>query len=111
MSKSFTVQTDAAEEKVIQEMQAAAGKGRKDRKTYTEEEKQAALEAMETVGKKGVHLSRINLAFKPSVYEYIKTMSKFRGQTMTQFVNHVIELNMEQNAETYQKVLEFREMF
>lgn len=86
-------------------------KPRKERKTYTEQEAAEALEKMNTSGKKGVKLPRINLAFSPSNYEYIKTMSQVRGQSATDFVNDIIKKDLESHAELYKKAVEFREMF
>lgn len=81
---------------------------RKNRKTYTEEEAAAILQTMKTAGYKGLKLPRINVAFAPDVYNYVTTMAQVRGQTITQFVNHIMRLNMEENMELYQKAIEFR---
>lgn len=80
----------------------------KDRKTYTEEEAMAAMIQLKSSGMKGVKLPRINLAFAPDVYAYIKVMSQVRGETLTEFVDHILRQNMESNQEIYNKALEFR---
>lgn len=80
----------------------------KDRKTYTEEEARAAMMQFRTIGRKGVKLPRINLAFAPDVYEYIRTMSQVRGESMTEFVDHILRQSMEENAAIYAKALEFK---
>ena len=82
--------------------------GRKKRKTYTEEETEALLQTMKTAGHKGLKLPRINVAFAPDVYNYITIMAQVRGQSATQFINHVLRLNMEQHQDIYQKAIEFR---
>ena len=82
--------------------------GRKKRKTYTEEETEALLQTMKTAGHKGLKLPRINVAFAPDVYNYITIMAQVRGQSTTQFINHVLRLNMEQHQDIYQKAIEFR---
>ncbi len=78
------------------------------KQTYTEEETQELLMTMKTVGHKGVKLPRINVAFAPDVYNYITIMAQVRGQTTTQFINHVLRLNMEENRAIYEKAIEFR---
>jgi hypothetical protein len=64
-------------------------------------------DSLETQGKRGQHLPRINLAFSPNNYEYIRTMSRAKGQNITQFVNDIITADRETNKEQYQKVLDF----
>lgn len=56
--------------------------------------------------KKNFHF---NMAFTEENYEYIVTMSRVRGETITSFVNHIIEKSKTDNAEIYQKAIEFRE--
>lgn len=63
-----------------------------------------------TQGRAGCTSNRINMAFKPDVYQFIQAMSRARGETMTSFVNHIIEKSMEQYNEEYQQVLRFREI-
>lgn len=79
----------------------------KERKTYTEQEAQEFLQSMQTAGRKGLELPRINVAFTPANYHYIKTMSRVRGETLTAFVNHILAQSMEENAETYKRAQEF----
>lgn len=84
---------------------------RKERRTYTEEEAAAAMLEMRTAGRKGVKLPRVNMAFAPDVYTYIKTMAKVRGETLTEFVNVVMRKSMNDNQEIYQKAIEFKNSF
>lgn len=42
-------------------------------------------------GKKGTRSKRINMAFTEENYEMIRIMSSATGQTMTAFVNQVLE--------------------
>lgn len=86
----------------------AAGTRRKERKTYTPEETAAFIQNGQTVGRKGVKLPRINMAFSPDNYEFIQTMARVRGQSLTEFVNHIIRLSMDQNQEIYKRAIEFR---
>lgn len=66
-----------------------------------EQEKQDALEALQTQGKKDLHLPRINLAFSPSNMDYIRVMSAIRGESMTKFVNRIIAQDRDANGEKY----------
>lgn len=63
---------------------------------------------MKTAGRKGCRLPRINMAFAPELYDYVKTMSKVSGLTLTEFVNTVIKQYMDTHREQYDKALEFR---
>lgn len=71
-----------------------------------EEEAQAALEAQEefkTQGRRGMKLPRINMAFTPSNLDFIRVMAGISGQSMTQYVNSVIEAERERNGDRYQR--------
>ena len=84
-------------------------KAYKPRKTYTDAEAAEALESLHTSGLKGVKLPRINLAFTPANYEFIKIMAQVRGQNLTEFVNDVLQQARENNADLYQQAIKFRE--
>ena len=84
-------------------------KTRGPRKTYNEQEAAEIMETMKTSGKKGVKMPRVNLAIKPSNYEYATTMSRVTGLSMTEFINSVIEDHKTQHAELYDKAIAFRE--
>lgn len=62
-----------------------------------------------TQGRAGCGANRINMAFTPEVYEFVRTMSRVRGETMTKFVNHIIAQSMEQYNDIYQQALKFKE--
>lgn len=83
----------------------------KERKTYTEQEKREYLDTLKTAGRKGVKLPRINLAFTPDNYDYIQTMARVNGQTLTMFINNVIHKSMIENEEIYKQALDFRSNF
>ena len=80
------------------------------RRTYTEQEAAELKEAMNTTGRKGVKLPRINMAFSPSNYEYIVTMSRVRGENLTQFLNKLVNEHREAHQDIYDRALEFRKM-
>jgi hypothetical protein len=85
-------------------------KPRKDRKTPTEQEATELLFNMRTSGHKGLKLPRINLAFAPDCYDYVLTMSRARGETMTEFINLIIRDHKAKHGDIYEKALEFRKM-
>lgn len=67
---------------------------RKPRRTYTQEEQATYQNEMRTSGRKGCRAPRINLACTPETIEYIRTMSRLKGQTISQFVNDLIRKDM-----------------
>ncbi len=69
--------------------QATSRKGQQG-KASPEEAKERA-DQMKTQGRKGCKAVRINMAFTPDNYEFIRVMSKLRGETQTAFVNYMIE--------------------
>lgn len=99
--------TAEPEQQEAQEVQQA----RKPRKTYTEQEQEQFREAGATKGRKGCKAIRINMAFSPEVHEYIKTMARVRGESITDFTNYIFARSMEENAEVYQRAKEFKESF
>lgn len=86
----------------------AAQEKRKTRKTYNAQEAAEFLSDMKTAGHKGVKLPRINLAFSPEVYDYVKTMSKASGLTYTEFINRILQDHKEAHADTYKQAIKFR---
>lgn len=91
-----------------EEETATPAAGEHTRRTYSEEEAKEFLNSLKTAGRKGVKLPRINMAFTPELYDYIRTMSKVSGITLTEFVNTVIKQYMEEHREQYDKAIEFR---
>ena len=75
----------------------------------TEEEAEVRKALMQTRGRKGVHLPRINMAFTPENHEYIKTMALITGQTMTEFLNDIITEYRVQYDENYGEIAKMRE--
>jgi len=86
----------------------AAQETRKERKTYNAQEAAEFLRDMKTAGHKGVKLPRINLAFSPDIYEYVKTMSKAAGMTYTEFINKILQDHKANHADVYQQALDIR---
>lgn len=81
------------------------------RKAYSAEQAQEMRQAGTTQGRKGCKAIRINMAFTPEVHEYIKTMARVRGESITDFTNYVFKQSMETNAETYKLAKQFQESF
>lgn len=84
-------------------------KAHKERKTYDTQEAAEFMRDLKTAGRKGVKLPRVNLAFAPEVYDYVKTMSKISGLTYTEFINKILSDHMKSHGETYKKALEIRD--
>ena len=61
-------------------------------------------ETLKTQGKKGAKAQRFNMAFTPSNLDFIRTMSKLKGQTMTQFVNEIIDKERKAQDSLYKQV-------
>jgi len=93
-----------------QEAPAAQEKpaARKARKTYKEAEAAEFLHDIKTAGRKGVKLPRVNLAFAPDIYDYVKTMSKASGLTYTEFINKILRDHKEAHEDIYKKAVEIR---
>ena len=78
---------------------------------YTDEQMAAFKEAGKTQGRKGAKAIRFNMAFPPSVYEYITTMARVRGESVTKFTQFVFEQSMKDNAELYEQAKTFTKSF
>ena len=74
----------------------------------TPEEAKQRRETMQTRGKKGAKLTRINAAFTDSNIEYVKIMSKVRGESMSEFINHVMDKDRAENAEIFEQAKEIK---
>jgi hypothetical protein len=100
---------DEHETQEAQEILTGQRAPRKDRKTYTEQEAFELLQQAKTQGRKGVKLPRIMVAFEPDVFFYIKVMSRVTAMTQSEIVNIAMHEYMKNHADTFEKVLEFRE--
>lgn len=105
---SVIAEATAAQEITENEETTQTEETKRARKTYTDEEAQEFLANLKTAGRKGVKLPRLNMAFSPDVYDYIRTMSKVSGITLTEFVNKVMKQYMDEHMEQYEKAIEFR---
>ena len=81
--------------------------GDKTYKTYSPEETKEALDVRKTQGKRGMKSVRVNMAFDKPVHDYIRTMARAGGMTITDFTNLVFREHMKRNADKYKKASEF----
>ena len=100
---------DATAEPDQQEEQQAQEAQKKPRKTYTEQEGQQFIAAGKTQGRKGLKAVRINMAFTPEVYDYIKTLSRVRGESIQKFIEYIFARSMDENRELYEQAKAFRD--
>lgn len=84
-------------------------KNRKMQTPASGEEAKERMALMQTRGRKGVHLPRINIAFTPENHDFIKTMSVVTCQTMTEFLNDVIKQYREVYSQNYDEIIKMRE--
>ena len=47
-------------------------------------------------------MPRINMAFSPSNIDFVRVMAALKGQTMTQYVNALLDREREANGEAYE---------
>lgn len=81
--------------------QGASNKGQQGEATQQEAAERAA--ALRTQGRKGCKAIRINMAFTPENHEFIKTMARISGKTMTEFANLCIEKYREEHPDLYEQ--------
>lgn len=64
---------------------------------------------MRTQGRAGAKLPRVNMAFSPENFDYVKVVSGVMGMSMTRFTNWIIEQYREVNPELYEKAKALKE--
>ena len=77
--------------------QATSRKGQQG--TASPQEAAERAEELKTQGRKGCKAVRINMAFTPSNYEFIKVMAAASGRSMTEFTNLVISAYQREHPE------------
>ena len=83
---------------------------RKPRKRYSAQEAAEILESGRNArGLGGVKMPRINMAFTPVNHDFIITLARMRGETYTDFVNHMVDLYREQFKDQYEAAKKLRE--
>lgn len=59
-------------------------------------------EAPRTQGRKGAKMPRINMAFSPENLEYLRIMSGISGQSITRYINAMIDRERIQNRPAFE---------
>lgn len=88
--------------------QATGTKGQQGPAGPEEAEKRKA--ELRTQGRKGVKAERINMAFTTGNYQFIKTMARATGHTMTEFTNLIITAYREEHPEIMEQAQRLLEM-
>ena len=84
---------------------ATSRKGQQGEVSPAEAAERAA--ALKTQGRKGCKAVRINMAFTPDNYEFVKVIARAKGKTMTEFTNSIIQQYREEHPELMEKAQAF----
>lgn len=101
MNVSKTTGAGAGEEVLKRQQQGASNKGQQ--QLVTPEEKARREATGRTQGRKGCKAIRINMAFWTDNHDFIKTMARISGKTMTEYTNMVIQKYRTEHPEIYDK--------
>ena len=108
-AKDFTkINTGNIYADVITEATQEPQQTRKERKTYDAQEAAEFMQDLNTSGRKGVKLPRINLALSPDMFDYVQVMSKASGLTYTQFFDKLLQEHKAKHADIYERAIEIR---
>lgn len=106
MAKKADLQAKiAGSDAIIKGISRAQG-ARKAPDAASKEEQAQRAAAGKTQGKKGCYMPRINMAFTPDNHNFIKVMSRIRGESMTEFCNYCIEQYREEHPDIYNRALD-----
>ncbi len=100
MKISKTVGDGAGDAVLKLQQQGASQKGQQ--QLVTPLEKAERETQGRTQGRKGCKSSRINMAFWTENYHFVKTMARISGQTMTEYVNRILDEYRKEHSETYE---------
>ena len=78
-----------------------SGKGTQNEATEAEKEKRA--KTMRTQGRKGCKIQRVNMAFSADNYDFLRTVSKLKGDSITNFVNFIVDKYREEHSDIYEQ--------
>lgn len=62
---------------------------------------------LKTQGRKGCKAVRINMAFTPENYEFVRVIARVKGMTMTAFTNQILEQYREEHSELMEQAQKF----
>ena len=97
-------------EKVFNSIETATSRKGQQGTASPEEAAQRAAQ-LRTQGRKGCKAVRINMAFTPENYDFVKIAARATGQTMTKFANQIIEQYRADHAEDYKEAKKLFEKF
>ena len=69
----------------------------------TEAEKETRARTMRTQGRKGCKIQRVNMAFSADNYDFLRTVSKLKGDSITNFVNFIVEKYRADHSDVYEQ--------
>lgn len=101
MNTSKTTGAGAGEEVLKTQRRGASRSGQQQEVTPEEKAEREAIG--KTQGRKGCKATRINMAFWSENHEFIKTMARISGKTMTEYTNLVIAKYREEHPDIYQR--------
>lgn len=101
MNTKKTTGAGAGNEVLRKQQQGASVKGQQ--QTVTPDEKAEREATGRTQGRKGCKATRINMAFTTPNHDFIKTMARISGKTMTEYTNLVIDRYRAEHPELYDK--------
>lgn len=101
MNTRKTTGAGAGEEVLKRQQQGASRKGQQ--QEVTPEEKAEREATGRTQGRKGCKATRINMAFWSENHDFIKTMARISGKTMTEYTNLVIQKYREEHPDIYER--------
>lgn len=104
MAKKDFSQINTGRERVQAELETATEERKPGQQgTAGPDEQKERIDSMRTSGRKGCHAPRINLAFSGPNYDFVKVMSRIKGQNLTQYVNSLIDAYRAEHPEIYEK--------
>lgn len=101
MNTSKTTGAGAGEEVLKTQRRGASRSGQQ--QLVTPEEKAVREAEGRTQGRKGCKAVRINMAFWSENHDFIKTMSRISGKTMSEYTNLVLKRYREEHPDIYGK--------
>ncbi len=81
--------------------------GRRKQSKVSEGEMAYRKANLKTQGREGCKAERINMAFTPDNYNFIKRVSRASGLTMTEYCNRIVAAYRNEHPEVMKKALEF----
>lgn len=80
-----------------------------EQETHETQENQTRRRGRKPKENNGGKLLRINMGFYDEQYEYLQTMARVMGMTMTDFCNDIVMQHKRKNEANYKRAMEFRD--